>query len=559
MSCRALEVFTTGIHVAGNNIANANTPGFVREELLLAEAPPFRKGNLILGTGVLAVGIVQSIDNFLEARIQDANSDTSAAKANNTIYKQLENQIRELGENDLSTSLNNFLSSIHDVVNQPESTTLRQILVQQGTQFSKNVSLFRSRVDELRSAQAININSLVDEANSLLDQVTDLNPKIAQLEAAGELKSEATSLRSQRLTALNRLSEIIPIDVRTRSNGDVDVYSGSNYLILGTTSQRLETVTAVDRGIQIHNVQLSATKASLNNLSGGELKGILDGRDQVLGGFIDSLDQYISTTIFEFNKIHASGEGLVGFNSLTSEHAITDATVALNNTANGLKFIPTHGSFEIKVINKLSGLAETTRINVDLDGIGTDSTLNSLIASLSAVNNITASQTAKGTLQIDANSNFEFRFGDDTSGILAAMGLNTFFSGSDSTNIGINTNISKDSRLFAAGLGAGPADGRNAVKLSGFAEKTFNSLAGESLDSFYNSIISGVGQGSAAAGALLDGFNGFLDSLTNQRAQFSGVSLDEEAIKLIEFQRAFQASARVISTIDEMFGILLNI
>lgn len=142
MSGHALEVFTAGIHVAGNNIANANTPGFVREELLLAEAPTFRKGNLIFGTGVLAVGIVQKIDNFLETRIHSANSDLAAAEAKNAVYKQLENQIRELGENDLSTSLNNFLSSIHDVVNQPESGTLRNILVQQGTEFAKNVSLF---------------------------------------------------------------------------------------------------------------------------------------------------------------------------------------------------------------------------------------------------------------------------------------------------------------------------------------------------------------------------------------------------------------------------------
>src|ERR1043165_2986689 len=127
LASRSLEVFTAGINVAGQNIANAQTPGYIREELNLEPSQPYAKGSLIFGTGVSAGGIVQQIDLFLEKGIHKANTDVSAADAKNDCYKQLETEIDELGNNDLSSSLNQFLSSINDVVNQPESSPLRQV------------------------------------------------------------------------------------------------------------------------------------------------------------------------------------------------------------------------------------------------------------------------------------------------------------------------------------------------------------------------------------------------------------------------------------------------
>jgi flagellar hook-associated protein 1 FlgK len=131
-AARSLEVYSAGIHVAGQNISNANTPGYIREELLLEAGQPYKKGGLVFGTGVLAAGIVQQIDSFLETRIHGANSDFSASEAKDAIYKQLEGEIRELSGDDLSTALNDFLATINNLMNQPESAALRQIAVQEG-------------------------------------------------------------------------------------------------------------------------------------------------------------------------------------------------------------------------------------------------------------------------------------------------------------------------------------------------------------------------------------------------------------------------------------------
>ena len=72
-------------------------------------------------------------------------------------------------------------------------------------------------------------------------------------------------------------------------------------------------------------------------------------------------------------------------------------------------------------------------------------------------------------------------------------------------------------------------------------------------------MVSGIAQGASAENAKATGLEQFRQSLLSQREQFSGVSLDEEAVRLIEFQQAYAASARVIRSVDELFDILVTL
>ncbi len=558
MAARSLEVFTAGMNVAGQNLANAQTPGYIRDEMLLQPNLSYAKGSIILGTGVAITGIRQQIDQFLEKRIHTATTDFSKTDARNDIYKQLEGVIGELGTSDLSSSLNRFLSSIHDLVNQPESSSLRQLMIHQGEQFATMLADLRVRVDELRQAQTVAVDLLVKEANGLIDQIADLNPQISQLEASGLLQSDASAMRTLRYSALNRLSEIIPIKYQERADGSVDVYSGSDFIILTGQTQHLETISSGDRNVTVQDVQFSITKSPVGVTGGGELAGIIEGRDVILGGFVDDLNTWTSNLIYEFNKIHATGEGLIGYTSVTAQNRVVDPTAVLNSSTAGLNFQPQHGSFQIKVINTLTGATQTTTIQVDLDGIGSDTTLNSLQAAIDALADVSASVTTDGRLKIDASTNYEVRFADDSSGALAALGINTFFTGHDSSDIGVSSLISGDHRYLAAGKGGGPSDGSNLVNLAAVTTNPVAALGGISLDELYENIVTNVAQASSTEQAVRDGLSAFRDSLKHQRDQYSGVSLDEEAIKVLQYQRAFQASARLISVIDELFTTLLN-
>ncbi|WP_417387268.1 flagellar hook-associated protein FlgK [Gimesia sp.] len=558
MAKQSLEIFGTGIQVAGQNISNAGTPGYIREQLVLNPSAPYRQGALITGTGVEISGIQQQIDQFLETRIHSANTDFSAIDERNTIFKQLENELRELTDGDLSTGLNDFLATINNVVNQPSSIPDRQFVINEADKFAADISSLRLRLNQLREVQTVNVENLVTEANDLINKIVDLNPKISKLEASGLLQSDAGALRSQRYDALNRLSELIPIRYRERSDGAIDVFTGSDYLILAGTSQNLELKTDTDRGVVVSEVYLSQTQSNISR-TGGELKGIIEGRDDILGGFVDQLDTYASNLIFEFNKIHSSGEGTAGFEQLTSASRALDPSATLNSEQSGLPFQANHGSFQIKVTNKTTGITNTVTINVDLDGIGGDTTLNSLSASINGVANLNSSVSTDGRLSISADSDYEFRFSNDTSGALAAIGINTLFTGGDSSDIDINSVVSQNQQFLATGQGGGPSDGSNAVLLASFSENPIDSLGGISLDDYYEKIVSNLAQSSASEGALAEGAQTFRDSLLSQREQFSGVSIDEETINVLTYQRAFQSAARLVSTIDELFTILLNI
>ncbi|QDT99433.1 flagellar hook-associated protein FlgK [Gimesia aquarii] len=558
MAKQSLEMFGTGIQVAGQNISNAGTPGYIREEMVVNAADPYRQGALVLGTGAEISGIQQQIDLFLETRIHSANTDYSSIQERNLIYKQLEGELRELSSGDLSTGLNDFLATINNVVNQPSSIPDREFVINEAEKFAAEISSLRLRVNELREVQSVNVENLVKEANELIDTIIDLNPKISRLEASGLLQSDAGGLRTQRYTALNRLSELVPIRYRERTDGAIDVFTGSDFLVLAGTSQKLTLQTDTDRGVVVHEVSLSQTNSTISR-TGGELKGIIEGRDDILGGFVDELDTYASNLIFEFNKIHASGQGTAGFEQLTSASRALDPAATLNSTQSGLPFQPTHGSFEIKVTNKTTGITNTSTINVDLDGIGADSTLNSISAAIGGVANLNSTVTTDGHLTITASPDFEFQFANDTSGALATIGINTLFTGSDSSDIQINSVIMQNQQFLATGQGGGPSDGSNAVLLAAFAENPIDALGGINLDGYYEKIVGNIAQSSASEAALSEGAQAFRDSLLGQREQFSGVSIDEETIKVLTFQRAFQSAARLVSTVDELFTILLNI
>ena len=553
---RSLEVFSAGLQVAGQNISNAGSPDYIREKLVLNAGASYRQGNLVFGTGVDASGIRQQIDKYLEGRLHSAASDSSGANALTAGYQQLETALQSLGDNSIPSALNDFLAKINDVVNQPESGTVRTVAVTQGEQFAAQITSLNGQIDDQRTALNSKVTDLVGEANKLLDQIAKLNPQIASIEAGGLSKSDAGSLRSQRYAALNRLAEIIPIKSVEQPSGSVDVFLGSDTLVTSNQVQKLETVKGNDRGVEVLNVRVKDAQTPLSG-SGGELNGTLNSRDQILGGFTDKLDTYTSNLIFEFNKLHACGEGVSGFTTVTATNQVADINAGLN--AAGLKFIPQHGSFQIKVVNTATGIVQASEIPIDLDGIGSETSLDSLRTALNGVGNVTASITSDRRLSITAAAGYEIKFGNDTSGTLAALGINTFFSGADAHDIAVNSRVADNPDLFASGQGAGAGDGSNALQLAQFIDRPVSALGNVTVGDYYNQVVSQLSQDSASASAVAQGFAGFQDALKTQRAQTSGVSLDEEAINVLNFQKNYQATAKFIRTGDSLFTTWLNI
>ncbi|MCG8585646.1 MAG: flagellar hook-associated protein FlgK, partial [Pirellulales bacterium] len=152
-----------------------------------------------------------------------------------------------------------------------------------------------------------------------------------------------------------------------------------------------------------------------------------------------------------------------------------------------------------------------------------------------------------------------FAFANDTSGVLAALGINTFFSGRGALDMGVDQQLLDDPSKFAASLGGIGVDSDNAVQLASFLDRPLDSESGATILVAYDRLVASVTQGSTVANSVAEGFRSFRDSLQAEQLAVSGVSLDEEAIRMLQYQRAYQASAKFISVVDDLLGVLINI
>ena len=553
----ALKAAQIGLQVTGNNIANADTPGYIREEMVLTPAPTQKKGNLLLGLGVQIEAIVQKSDAFLESRLRGAVSDLASGEAQENAYLELEAIIGELTDTDLSTSLTRFFASINDILNQAGDSSVRNLAVLQGERVTQDVNRLADRVRSLRKDANDQVIAMANDINRLTEEVAELNVRIVTAEGGNSSPSDAVGLRDQRLIALEELSKLIGIKAVEQTTGSVTVFVSGEYLVAEGFHRDVRGETTTDRGVAVTTILLAETNAPLDTGS-GELAGLVAARDQIHGGFLDRLDEFSRTFIFEFNKLYSNGQGLSGYNELTGEFAVDDTTAALDSA--GLEFLPINGSFQVKVFDKQTELPKTTDVLVKLNGTNDDTSLDDLAAALSAIDGLTATISSAKKLKITTDSpNSEFAFAEDTSGVLAALGINTFFTGSSAEGMGINEVVKEDPGKFAASnTGIGPGTG-NAEQLAAFLDRELESENGMSLAMMYDRLTSEVTQGAAVSRSVADGFRVFQRTLEGQKFAVSGVSLDEEAIRMIGYQRAYQASARFIATVSDLLDILVNL
>ncbi len=553
----ALRASQIGLQVVGQNIANANTPGYIREEVVLTPATTQQVGKLLFGLGVDVDAVVQKVDKFLQERLRNAASDRASGQVQEDTYAQLESLINELGDEDLSTTLGAFFGSIQEILNAPESLATRHLAILRGQTLADDIRRLYSRTLEIRRDLDDRVKKAADDINRLLKEIAALNVKIAKVEAGTTSNSDAVGLRDQRGKLLSDLAELIDIRVDEQEEGQANVSLNGIFLVSEGNYRQVKIVEESDNGFALSEVVLADTEEPIGQTS-GRLAGLKIARDQIVGQFLDELDQFAATLIYEFNRVFSTGQGLQGYDEVESLFAVDDATVPLSQA--GLPFAVESGSFQVMVYDEQTGLTETTDVTIDLLDPEQGTTLEQLAAALNAIDGVGAEVTDTRTLRIWAQSpTQQIAFAGDTSGVLAALGINVFFSGTGAGSIDVNDAVAQNAALFAASAGGVGADTQVAVELGGFLDRPLDSLQGKTIADAYEQMVANVTQGSSAARAVAEGYRVFEQTLEGQHLAISGVSLDEEAVKMLSFQRMFQAAARFIATINELLDVLVNL
>ncbi|HTL27623.1 MAG TPA: flagellar hook-associated protein FlgK [Tepidisphaeraceae bacterium] len=553
----ALAVQQAAIQVTGNNISNAGNADYTRQTANLAPSKDQQlRPGVFLGTGVDLTSVQRQIDDALEGRLRASNSDAEAADTTQQWLGRVESLFNELSDEDLSTQLSTFFNSWSNLANKPQDIGLRQVVIQNGDGVAKWFQNLRSQLGSLGSDVDDRTKALAGDADQLARQIADLNGQITIAE--GGAGGQANGLRDQRDAVLKQLSQLV--DVKTvEDQGVVNIYVGSQPIVMGTQNRGIGIRTEVGAdGKLTTNVVCKANNGALQ-LTSGQLGALTQVKTQ-LAGVTDKVDTLASNLIFELNKLHASGQGLEGFSSVSSTNLVDDPAKALSDPKSGLDFTPNNGSFVVHVKNKTTGLTTSTLVQVDLDGLnGNDTTLNSLATDIDNVTNISAS-VAGGQMKISADSpDVEISFSQDSSGVLAALGINNFYNGTDARDIAVSNTIKDRPALLAAAKNGEPADNQTARGIADLEQQSVKSLDGSTLKATYESMVNGVGTAAAAAKTNSEATQVVKQTLEAQREALSGVSLDEEAVNLMREQRAFQGAARLITAVNEMMDTVLNL
>ncbi len=556
-----------GLDITGHNVANANTEGYSRQRADLSPGFPNYYAFGAIGRGVTIDGVERVVDEFLNSQQRGAISLLSSDQTLAVAYSRLEAFFNELSDYDLSTGFDTFYNSLQDLSLNAESEATRSVVVQQALALRDMVGVIYNAMRDYYLQLNDDVIGQVDKVNELIDEVADLNRQIVLYEGAGSIS--ANDLRDMRDAKLAELAGMVDITTIEQPGGAVNVTVRGMPLILLTHAFHLKTYNDVTPdGLPTVGVRFEDDESPFLSRE-GTLAATLQARDEVLAGFMDDLNRFTAEFIFEFNRVHSTGVGSIIATSMTGQNAAVDATATLDQLDLGFAAQPgtfrvVNGSVTIAIVALGSGQIDEVTVPVDLDGVGgDDDSLQDFVNNFNTAvpaGTVQASIDSTGHLRFDSvnPSTTGFYFSSDTSGLLAATGVGGFWAGHDAATIDVSPAILADERLVATGRTTAPGDTDNLLELIALRDLQVADGGTKTFEDHYQTIIGRLGGESRRVSDRMLVRNDLVAQLENERQQISGVSLDEEMTRMIQFQRAYQASARVITVSNDMLDTLIN-
>jgi flagellar hook-associated protein 1 FlgK len=551
----AILASQAAITVAGNNMANAATPGYHRQRVgIMPGRPEAVGGGQFVGTGVQLGSITRQIDVALQARLRTAIGEQAGAAIDQRFLSAIEMLQNELTDADISSQLSAFFNGWSELANNPTDSGMRSLVLQQGESLAGGIRQLRQEYSVVREEIDRGLAVSVERADGLLDEIAQLNVQIAQTESGA---GQANTLRDQRDVLVDQLSELINVTTVDQPNGAVDVLVGSIPVVLSGESRGLELRMDSKDGVLEASIRVGADGSELM-VDNGTIGALIRQRDETVDPAIEQLDSFAHQLIHQVNRVHSQGQGTTGWTSVQGTTPVTSTSAALSTDASGIPFDMENGSFIVSVVDSETGSRSSYLIQVDPDSMSMDDLVNKINFEING-SSATASTAIDGSLRIDAASGYELQFSEDSSGVLAALGINTFFTGSSGHDIGVSETLVGNPSLLGAGGEYILGSNTTALAMVELQDLAIDDLGGRSLRESWQAGVTDLAVRTSAANTRLEGASLVRQSLDAQSQAVSGVSLDEEAIDLMSYQRQFQAAARFISVIDETLQSLMSI
>ncbi len=334
----ALKAAQAGIAATSHNIANVNTPGFSRQEIIQTAELPQNTGAGYFGQGANVTTVLRRYDQFLGVQVLEAQTQSSNLNTQYGLSQELSNLFGD-PSGGLTPALQDFFGSVNSVSNYPESVAARQTMIGSAQSLVNRLQTFDQRLNQIRDGLNGQITNSVALVNSYAKQIATLNQNIVQLQSKTP-GQPANDLLDQRDMLVNQLSQEIRVTKLNQPDGSVDVFIGNGQsLVVGNQVSSLQTVTSATDPTTLevaYQNNGNVTRIQQSALQGGNLGGYLAFRQTVLDPAVNSLGRIALGLADTFNQQHQQGmdlQGALGGNFFAS--AAPRVTPATSNLGTG--------------------------------------------------------------------------------------------------------------------------------------------------------------------------------------------------------------------------------
>jgi flagellar hook-associated protein 1 FlgK len=652
---RAMSASYAALQTTGNNIANANTAGYSRQQVELQTLAGQFTGSGFFGKGVDVATVTRAHSDFLTREAATTRSVAAGDQARSDQLAQLES-VFQTGESGIGYAAATAFNAFVDVANKPQDDSARRVAL---ARLGDLTSQFRSAsdpLDQLQAGVAVDLKAAVSSVNALTKKIADLNFQIANVRGTGHTPND---LLDQRDSAINDLSQYLQVSTVAADDGSISVFmTGGQKLVLGSNAT---TLAAVPDPYDPAKVQLGITDSGATRafppgfVTAGSIAGLLqfqnvdlrDARDmlgqmavaisgrlnaqQALGldlgtppgsgapllstgaplvqpsnnnaqaggvpvaSYVNGAGQRVpsvSLSIVDSDALQASDY------ELFADPANPAGTYTLTRLSDGTSQQVTNGSvvdgFRIDVTNPppaardrfllqpvAPAIANIQRVMDDPKGIaaaspvtgtvGASNTGTAAVAALKATStSLNPNLTATITFTDDLG-NFSYSLVDTTGALPTVNGTGTWTAGSPIQLNGWAMDLSgvpKSGDTLAVQKTAFPAgDNGNANALVALRDLAFvgrqvlpsGVVAGQTVTDAYASALANVGVRVQSAKLSADQSASIAADAKTAQASNSGVNLDEEAARLIQYQQSYQAAAKMLQVAQQVFESLLQL
>ena len=288
---RAMFANYAALQTTGNNIANANTQGYSRQQVELSTAKGQYTGAGFFGQGVNVTTVTRSYDRFLTAQAASTNSIASADAARNEQLTQLEN-VFPLGEKGLGYAAGQLLNAFVDVANNPQDSSSRQVVLTRAQEMSTRFANAGAQLNTLQIGVTQDVRSAVATLNSQAQQLADLNKQISSLNGTGQPPNDLLDQRDQ---LISDISSKINVTTIQADDGSIGLFiGGGQSLVLGSTANTLK---ASPDDYDPAKVQITLTEGGVDrpvlsqSITGGSIAGLLRFQNEDLSAARNLLGQ----------------------------------------------------------------------------------------------------------------------------------------------------------------------------------------------------------------------------------------------------------------------------